>query len=131
MFRPQRPRSLLVVVAIGCVSTLATATGERNPFDYSVLTYLWVLSLSAFGGIVNFSHKLQDGRTSVFRVTEFIGEVVTSAFAGLLTFWLCEAANIDRLLSAVMIAVSGHMGSRAIFRMERWLETRWKGGPGA
>ena len=116
-----------VCIVLGLASTLATAAGEHDPFDYSFWTYVWVLMLSAFGGLVNFSHKLQEGRTSPFRFTEFVGEIVTSAFAGLLTFWLCEAAGIDKLLSAVLIAISGHMGSRAIFRLERWMERRLNG----
>jgi predicted CDP-diglyceride synthetase/phosphatidate cytidylyltransferase len=122
------PRAPLIVCAVTALgSTLAAAAGARDPFDYSFWTYVWVLLLSAFGGLVNFSHKIQDGRTSPFRLTEFIGELVTSAFAGLLTFWLCESAGIDKLISAVLIAISGHMGSRAIFRFERWLERRLNG----
>lgn len=113
-----------VVALLAVVSTLATAAGDRDPFDYSVLTYVWVLLLSAFGGMVNFSRKVNEGRTTPFRFTEFIGEVVTSSFAGLLTFWLCESAGVDKLIAAVLIAISGHMGSRAIFRIERWLERR-------
>lgn len=122
---PRIPFAFCIVLAMA--STLATAAGERDPFDYSFWTYVWVLMLSAFGGLVNFSHKLQDGRTTPFRLTEFVGELVTSAFAGLLTFWLCESAGIDKLISAVLIAISGHMGSRAIFRLERWLERRLNG----
>lgn len=113
----------LLAVVVGFASW-AVAAGERNPFDYSVVTYLWVMLLSAFGGVVNFSRKMRDGKTHVFRLTEFIGELFTASFAGLLTFWLCEAAGIDKLFSAVMIAISGHMGSRAIFRIERWIEQR-------
>lgn len=113
-----------LVALLAAVSTFATAAGDRDPFDYSVLTYVWVLLLSAFGGIVNFSRKLHEGRTTPFRLTEFVGEIVTSSFAGLLTFWLCESAGVDKLIAAVLIAISGHMGSRAIFRLERWLERR-------
>lgn len=113
-----------LVALLAVASTLATAAGDRDPFDYSVITYVWVMLLSAFGGMVNFSRKLHEGRTKPFRVTEFIGEIVTSSFAGLLTFWLCESAGVDKLIAAVLIAISGHMGSRAIFRLERWLERR-------
>lgn len=125
-----RPRSAVLAAAVMLATAAATfagiaaAAGERNPFDYSFLTYLWVMSLSAFGGIVNFSRKLRERRASPFRLTEFIGELVTSAFAGLLTFWLCESQGLNPLISAVMIAISGHMGSRAIFKLERWLERR-------
>lgn len=100
---------------------------EKDPFNYSVFTYLWVLTLAAVGGAVNFANKLKNGEVRAFNITELIGELMTSGFAGLLTFWLCEWAGIDKMLSAVMIGISGHMGSRAIFRFEKWAEERFGG----
>lgn len=99
---------------------------ERGPFDYHVLTYLWVIALSSFAGWVNWMRKLREGQLRPFNVIELVGELATSTLAGLLTFWLCEWASIDKLLSAVFIAISGHMGTRAIFLMEKFLEARAK-----
>ena len=132
MLRAQLARiSARLAVVVGALAAgVAWASGERNPFDYSVITYVWVLGVSAFGGFVNFSRKMREGQARAFNVTEFVGELVTSAFAGLLTFWLCESANIDRLIAAVMIAISGHMGSRAIFGLEKWMEVRTAGAIG-
>ena len=124
--------ALLVIIllcAVVFMVNLAQAAEARSPFDYGVLTYIWVLCLSAFGGIVNFSRKLRDARTTPFRLTEFVGEIATSSFAGLLTFWLCESAGIDRLIAACAIAISGHMGSRAVFKIERFLEKKMGGDP--
>jgi peptidoglycan/LPS O-acetylase OafA/YrhL len=118
---------LALLAFILVITNPAQAAEARSPFDYGVLTYLWVLCLSAFGGIVNFSRKLRDSRTTPFRLTEFIGEIATSSFAGLLTFWLCEAAGVDRLIAACCIAISGHMGSRAVFKIERFLEHKMGG----
>ena len=120
---------VVVQLAIVVLVTPAQADEARSPFDYGVLTYIWVLCLSAFGGIVNFSRKLRDARTTPFRLTEFVGEIATSSFAGLLTFWLCESAGIDRLIAACAIAISGHMGSRAVFKIERFLEKKMGGDP--
>ena len=55
---------------------------------------------------------------------ELIGEIATSAFAGLITFWLCEAAQLDPLVTAALVGISGHMGSRALYQFERWAQTR-------
>lgn len=99
---------------------------EKDPFNYGVVTYLWVFALSMLGGAVSFARKLRDGVARAFNFSEFVGELVTSGFAGLLTFWLCEAADINKLVSAVLIGISGHMGSRAIFRVEKWAEERFK-----
>ena len=119
--------AVLVLAIVVFLASPAQAAEARSPFDYSFLTYLWVMCLSAFGGIVNFSRKLRDSRTTPFRLTEFIGEIATSTFAGLLTFWLCESAGVDRLIAACCIAISGHMGSRAVFKIERFLEHKMGG----
>ena len=94
---------------------------EKDPTSYSVLTYAWVFALATLGGIVSFMRKLQQGHVRAFNVVEFIGEIVTSAFAGVITFWLCENASLSPLVTAAFVGVSGHMGSRAIFMFEDWL----------
>jgi hypothetical protein len=60
-------------------------------------------------------------RTSIF----LIGELVVSAFAGLVTFFLCRTANFDEMLTAAFIAISGHMGTRIIFKFEAYLVKRF------
>lgn len=100
---------------------------EKDPFNYSLLTYMWVAFVAAMGGLVNFHRKLQEGLVRVFNLTEFIGELFTSAFAGVLTFWLCEWSSVPPLPSAVLIAISGHMGSRAIFGIENWMMKKFLG----
>jgi len=51
---------------------------------------------------------------------------MTSAFAGIITFYLCQAAGFSQLITAVMVAVTGHMGTRAIYQVERIVEKRLK-----
>jgi hypothetical protein len=102
-------------------------TPEKDPTSFAWLTYAWVLLLSTLGGVVNFTSKIKKGIARPFNLSEFIGEVITSAFAGILTFYLCEWAGINSLLEAAFVGISGHMGSRAIFLMERWAEQRFVG----
>lgn len=94
---------------------------EKDPTSYSFLTYGWVFGLAILGGVVSFMRKLQDGHARAFNIIEFVGEIVTSAFAGVLTFWLCEHSQLSPLVTAALVGVSGHMGSRAIFMAEGWL----------
>lgn len=98
---------------------------EKDPSNYPLITYLWVFGLAMMGGAVNFFRKVKSGVARAFNLTEFVGEIFTSGFAGLLTFWLCEAADLNKLISAVLIGISGHMGSRAIFRIEKWAEDKF------
>ena len=94
---------------------------EKSPETYSFITYGWVFALAILGGVVSFMRKLQLGHTRVFNFVEFIGEIVTSAFAGVLTFWMCEHSGLSPLVTAAFVGISGHMGSRAIFMAEGWL----------
>jgi hypothetical protein len=102
-----------------------------SPFDGALwLTYLWVLVISLFGGTSNFIRKLKQGKARPWNVVEFVGELVVSALAGLITFWLCHAAGVNPWLEAALIAIAGHMGARALFHFEGFLERQWplKGG---
>lgn len=98
----------------------------REPFNYGLATYFWVFALSVLGGVVRFMRKVKMGMARVFNLTEFIGEIVTSAFVGIITFWLCEGAHMNAYFTAAMIGISGHMGSRAIFLLEDWAENIYK-----
>ncbi|WP_334157928.1 phage holin family protein [Oryzomicrobium sp.] len=98
---------------------------EKDPTTYGLLTYAWIAVLSAWGGVVNWIRKRKAGDTRPFNFMELVGELMTSAFAGVLTFWLCEAAGMQPLVTAALVGISGHMGSRAIYHMESWAEARF------
>ncbi len=97
---------------------------EKDPTTYSVLTYLWVSGLSAWGGLVSWFRKRREGQARPFNMVELVGELATSSLAGVVTFWLCESAGMGGLVSAPLIAISGHMGSRLLFALERAVEAR-------
>ena len=96
---------------------------EKDPQSYSILTYTWVVGLSIWAGSVSYIRKLRTGLR--FSLMEFIGEVVTSGFVGLLTYWLCEYAGIEEPLTPVLVGISAHMGSRAIWALENILMRRY------
>lgn len=102
----------------------ATQSTTKTVESIGILTYLWVLGLSAWGGIISFLRKKRAGEARPFNFAEMIGEIMTSAFSGVLTFWLCESAGMDSLMTAVLVGISGHMGSRALFQLERLIEER-------
>ncbi len=98
----------------------------KTPESFSILTYAWVLGLSVLGGAAAFARKVKEGNARAWNFAEFLGEVVISALAGLVTFFLCEWSNFHPMLSAALIAIAGHMGSRAIFRFEGLLEDKFQ-----
>lgn len=97
---------------------------EKDPLNYSMITYFWVGALAAWGGAINWMRKRRSGDTRPFNIMELIGELMTSAFAGVVTFWLCEWSGIHSLVTAAMVGISGHMGSRTIYLFEKWAEAK-------
>jgi len=97
---------------------------HKDPSNFSLLTYIWVIILSLWGGITNNIRKLRDGTLKRFSLSELIGDLFISAFIGVLTFYLCEWANLDKLLSAVFIAITAHMGTKGIAIFESAVSKR-------
>lgn len=89
------------------------------------ITYAWVFALATLGGTVSFIRKVKQGHARAWNFTEFVGEIVVSAFAGLITFFLCDWSGLDARLTAAFIGISGHMGSRAIFHFENYFTRRF------
>ena len=100
-------------------------TTEKTITGFALLTYAWVLALSMWGGIVNYISKIKSGDIARFNITELIGDIFVSGFTGLLTFWMCQAAGFDELLTAVFVGVSGHMGARMIGKLEQALSRKF------
>jgi len=99
---------------------------DAGPEQYPIMTYAWVLILSIWGGVVSFWRKCREGHTRCFNIVEFVGEIATSILVGLITFWMAESAHIHQVTTAALVAVSGHMGSRLLFKVETYIEARLK-----
>jgi len=105
---------------------------DKDPAAYELATWLWVIILSAWGGIASYVRKVRCGIIARFSLVEIVGDIVISAFVGVITFLLCESAAIPQGLAAAIIGVSAHMGSRAIFAFElaadrafrKWLDEK-------
>ncbi|WP_131669259.1 phage holin family protein [Psychrobacter pygoscelis] len=95
---------------------------SKDPTTYSALTYLWVFLLALSGGLVAFIRRLNKSRKPLPLAELFVklsGELIISGFAGVLTFYLCEYWDFSQLLTAVFVAISGHLGGGAIDRIAK------------
>lgn len=97
----------------------------KDPTSYSWLAYAWVVLLSMWGGAVSFYQKVKNGTTDKWSITELVGELITSAFSGVMAFYLCEFGGLPPLLTAVCVAISGHMGARGIFMLEQVVKKKF------
>lgn len=97
----------------------------KSPETFGLLTYAWVIGLSALGGVVAFARKVKEGHARAWNFAELLGEIATSAFAGVITFYLCEWSGFHPLASAAFVGIAGHMGSRALFQLEGFFDTKF------
>jgi hypothetical protein len=119
--------AVLVALLLALVTSnvWAQSAPMKGPFDLALVsTYLWVIGVSLLGGAASFYQKVKAGQARWFNFAEFVGEMATSALAGILTYWLCEYAGLNPWLKAAFIGIAGHMGSRALFMLEKVFE-RW------
>lgn len=91
----------------------------KDPSNWPVITWLLALALSMLGGLVKFLNTIKSSPFNWSSLFRLVTQLVTSAFAGLLTLSACNYAKIDPQMSAILIAISGHMGIEAITELEK------------
>lgn len=91
----------------------------KDPSSYPWLTYGWIVFLAMWGGTVRVLREFKLGeRTWRQLALNFVTELMTSSFVGVLTFYACEAAKFSPLTTAIMTSISGYMGVRALSVLE-------------
>ena len=101
----------------------ADAAAMKDPLNYPLRQYAFILGISMLGGLVNWYARVRKG-DSPPSIMALIGELCTSAFAGLLSFWLCAYFEVPLTLTAAIAGMVGHMGGRAIAWAEEKLTQR-------
>lgn len=112
----------LVIILLG---PLMARADTKGPLDYSLKQYGLTLAIALLGGLVSWLAKVRKGEASAWNVMQLVGELCTSAFAGLMAFWLCEWSGAPPLLSAALTGIAGHMGTRAIATFEEFAAKRF------
>lgn len=91
---------------------------HKDPSNYPMITYIWVIALSVWGGIVHHIKKVKSGAVNRFSFSELIGDIFISGFIGVMTFYLCEYGGFDQMLTAFLVGISSHMGTRGLMMLE-------------
>jgi hypothetical protein len=116
--------ALILALHLLLPATVWAQARLKDPLDYSLKTYGMILGIALLGGFVSWYAKVRKGELPGWSVNHLVGELATSALAGLLCFWLCEWANFDRLLTAALTGIAGHAGTRGITLFEESMAKR-------
>lgn len=108
---------------IATATSMAYATDTvKDPLAYPLKTYGLMLLMAIFGGFVSWYGKVVRKELPVASLFHLIGELATSAFAGMMMFFLCEWAGSPTLLTVAIVSMSGHMGAKLL----GWVEEKLK-----
>jgi hypothetical protein len=107
---------LLMPIAAHAQSTM------RNPLQISLAEYGLMLSIAILGGLVSWIRKVKSGDLPPWSLAQLIGEMVISAFAGLLTFWAATAIGMQLVVIAPLAGMAGLAGSKGLALAERYAQ---------
>lgn len=92
---------------------------EKDPANWTALTWVLAFLMPICGGIVNWYSRVRSGHTRVFNIVELIGEIFTSGFVGFAVFLAMSSLEQPTGLSAAAAGIGGHMATRLLFAVER------------
>ena len=95
---------------------------EKDPMVLEKLTYAWVVGLSLWGGFTSFLRRHRSDMPLRKKVVVCASDMCICVFVGMVTFFLCQWAQWPAALSAAAIALTSHMGTKAIMLSEKALE---------
>lgn len=81
--------------------------------------YLWAAALATWGGIVAYLQRVIE-QDIPFSFLRLIAEMLTSGFVGVLVYIACAGLNMGDMPTAVLVGISGHMGTRALVLLEQY-----------
>lgn len=120
---------IAILLSLHLMLPIVSWAGEdikaKGPLDYSLSQYGLILGIALLGGMVSWGTKVRKGELPPWSLNHLIGELATSALAGLLCFWIFEWAGAAPLLTAAMTGICGHMGTRALTMLEEWGKARF------
>jgi hypothetical protein len=114
--------TLLLCLHLLMPIAVQAAEAVKGPLDVTLKQYFFFLAVALLGGFVSWFGKVRRGELAAASLMHLIGELSTSAMAGLLAFWVMQWLQTPDMLQAAIVGVAGHMGAKFI----TWLESVMK-----
>jgi hypothetical protein len=113
-----------LILCLHLLGPIAANAQAESPLTLPLRDYGFMLSLALLGGMASWWAKVRKGDRSAMSIYAFIGELVTSALAGLLAFFVCKYFALSPWLTAAIVGMAGHMGTRALSAGEALLQRK-------
>jgi len=111
-----------LIIALHLAGPVMAQEVHKNPLSYSLRDYGVILAIAMLGGFVRWYNAVRRGESAGYDLRILVGELFTSAFIGILTFWACEAMNVQPLITAALAGMAGHAGVSGLMWVERFLK---------
>jgi hypothetical protein len=85
----------------------------KNPENYPLLTYGWMIALACWGGLTRYILRVRETNNR-WSWKEALMQLVVSGFAGMLTSLICWHIQAPISLAGFLTGIAGAMGSAAI-----------------
>ncbi|WP_394260762.1 phage holin family protein [Moraxella boevrei] len=102
---------------------------QESDWLYFIVTLPYVLILSLAGGLGAFIMRLNQAtepKPLNLIFLKLLGELFLSGFAGLVTFLLCKELGLSSNMTAISVAISGHLGGNMIVLISEYLKKFFK-----
>lgn len=86
-------------------------------FGATGLGFIWFFILAVWGGTASYLSRIRKSKVP-FSIMELVGEWTVSAFAGIITAFVCYELSFSFYATAALSGIAGHMGGRAIAMIE-------------
>jgi NhaP-type Na+/H+ and K+/H+ antiporter len=113
---------LALLVVLQMSGPVYGQSSTKSPLSYSLGEYGLILGIAMLGGFVRWYNAVRRGESVAYDLRILVGELFTSAFIGILTFWACEAMGVQPLITAALAGMAGHAGVSCLMWAERALK---------
>lgn len=108
---------LNLLLAMGISSSAAQtaqAVHEKNPLDYPIKHWIFILIMALLGGFANWYTKVRKGELAASNMLALIGEFLISALAGLIAFLVCDWMGLPIGITGAAAGLAGHAGAKGL-----------------
>lgn len=80
--------------------------------------YVVAIVLATWGGVVKHIMTVKN-QNAIFFTRDLLFHIIISGFVGMLAYFVCESASIGGATQALIVSITGHMGTETIASFKR------------